>query len=95
MYALFDKQIEADRRILDYDMTKLDDCLVFHAGLCGLCEDDIKMIESIKETLDNNLVPSRELNKNYASLRGKNYAWVLEELVQKSLEVTIDAFFNL
>lgn len=95
LYALFDKQIEADRKILNYDMTGLDDCLNLHAGICSLCEDDIKMIESIKECLESNLVPSRELHQNYASLRGENYAWVLKELAAEELEQTVDAFFSL
>lgn len=95
IYDLFDRQIEADQRILDYDMTELDEYLELHAGLCGLCEDDIMMIQKIKESLENDIVPSRELQREYASLRGENYMWVLIKIAEESLQQTVDAFFDL
>lgn len=95
IYDLFDRQIEADQRILDYDMTELDEYLELHAGLCGLCEDDIIMIQKIKESLENDIVPSRKLQREYASLRGENYMWVLIEIAKESLQQTLEAFFEL
>ena len=95
IYDLFDRQMEADQRILDYDMTELDAYLELHVGLCGLCEDDIIMIQKIKESLENDIVPSRELQREYASLRGENYTWVLIKIAEESLQQTVDAFFDL
>lgn len=95
IYRLFDKQIEADRRILDYDMSELGEFQNLHAGLCGLCEDEIKAIESIREYLENDFVPPREVERNYANLRKENYSWVLEELAQENLKVSIGVFLDL
>ena len=95
IYKLFDDQIEADRRILDYDMTKLSDFQDLHAGLCGLCEDDIEAVESFREYLENDLVPPREVQNNYISLRKENYVWVLEELTEENLKMAVDVFFDL
>lgn len=95
IYVLFDRQIAADQRILDYDMASLDDYLELHAGLCGLCEDDINMIRSIRESLEKNIVPSRQLHRDYVGLRAVNYAWVLRRLVEEGFQWTVDAFFDL
>lgn len=80
-YALIDLQIEADQALLNYDISQLDDFQELHAGLCDLCEDDIDALRRLQAMIDAGYVPSEELKKNYVSLRGERYLWVMQELV--------------
>lgn len=95
LYILFDAQLEVDQLILDYDITGLEDYAELHAGLCSLCVDDMRMIQKIKDSIENGLVPSEELLQNYASLRGENYLWVLEKLGQEDVEAALESAFDL
>ena len=82
-YGLIDMQIEADEAILDYDMAGLEDYQMLHTGLQSLCKDDIMALQRIKKTLEDGLVPSQELQRNYVSLRGENYLWVIEDVAME------------
>lgn len=95
LYKLIDLQIEADQTILDYDMTEFEDYMELHGGLCSLCTDDIKALERIRNSIDNGLVPSQELVKNYVSLRGLHYSWVLEQLVQEYMSHGLESAYDL
>lgn len=95
LYILFDAQLEADQMILDYDITGLEDYAELHAGLCSLCADDMRMIQKIKDSIENGLVPSEELLQNYVSLRGENYLWVLERLGQENVGKALESAFDI
>lgn len=94
LYDLIDAQIEADQNILNYDMEGVEDYQNVHDGLCSLCTEDMKILQKIKDSIDNNKVPSQELMKNYASLRGKNYLWVLEELAFGPVDIFVERAFE-
>lgn len=95
LYILLDAQLEADQMILDYDITGLEDYEELHAGLCSLCADDMRMIQKIKDSIENGLVPSQELLQNYVSLRGENYSWVLEKLGQEDVGEALESAFDI
>lgn len=94
LYELIDKQIEADEIILEYDAAELEDYAEFHAGLCGLCEDDITAVESIRECIERNEIPSQELQSNYVKLRGQNYLWVLETIGGEYVEMFMEKAYD-
>lgn len=82
-YALIDLQIEADQTLLNYDISQLDDYQEMHAGLCALCKDDLEALKRLQAVIDEGLIPSKELQKNYASLRGERYLWAVQELMSE------------
>lgn len=81
LYALIDLQIEADQTLLKYDISQLDDYQEMHAGLCGLCKDDMDTLQRLRAVIEEGSIPSKELQKNYASLRGERYLWTIQELM--------------
>lgn len=94
LYELIDRQIEADEIILEYDAAELEDYAEFHAGLCDLCEDDIKAVESIRACIERNEIPSQELQSNYVKLRGQNYLWVLETIGGEYVEMFMEKAYD-
>lgn len=93
-YAMIDLQIEADQTLLNYDISQLDDVQELHAGLCSLCEDDIDVLRRLQTMIDAGYVPSEELKKNYVSLRGERYLWVMQELVPEFVELGVDTILE-
>lgn len=81
--------------MLDYDMTEFEDYMELHEGLCSLCTDDISTLERIRNSIDSGLVPSQELIKNYMSLRGLRYSWVLEQLIEEHVNKTFEKAYDL
>lgn len=95
LYDLIQAQVEADQVILAYDMTGLDDYQALHAGLQSLCRDDIETLQRIKATIEDGLVPSQELQRNYYGLRGENYLWVINEVAQEFVIHAVKTAFDL
>lgn len=81
LYALIDLQIEADQTLLKYDISQLDDYQEMNAGLCGLCKDDMDTLQRLRAVIEEGSIPSKKLQKNYASLRGERYLWTIQELM--------------
>lgn len=94
LYELIDKQIEADEIILSYDMKELEEYAELHAGLCSLCKDDIKAVQSIRACIEKNEMPSQELQSNYAKLRGENYSWVLATISEEYIGMSVESAFG-
>lgn len=83
LYGLLDAQAEADRAILDMDLSSMEDMEGMeevHAGLRSLCTDDLAALERIMAALDEGREPPLELLDNYIRLRGENYLWVTQQL---------------
>ena len=93
-YSLIDRQIEADEVILAYDMTGLDDYQVLHSGLQSMCKDDIEALQRIKDAIEAGFVPSRELQNNYVSIRGANYLWLVKDVDEKLIEISVMAVID-
>lgn len=94
LYELFDKQMDADRKILECEMDGLESYAELHMGICGLCSDDIRVLQQIQDSINEGVVPSGELMRNYASIRGENYLWVVDELAGKFTELFTDSVFD-
>lgn len=94
LYTLIDLQMEADQMLLDYDISQLDDYQELHAGLCSLCKDDMEALKRLRAAIDEGFIPSKELQKNYASLRGEQYLWAIQKLTPEfvllNVEITMD-----
>lgn len=85
-----------DQMVIRYDISgELEEYAELHAGLCSLCEDDLQALQSIRKSIENDMVPSTELLKNYTSLRGENYRWVIERLAGELMLLGIDQAFDL
>lgn len=87
---IIDEQIAADRKILGYDMEKLENYAELHMGVRNLCNDEVEILQQIKSSINRGMVPSYELWQNYVSLRGENYLWVLEEFAKIFTEMSVE-----
>lgn len=94
-YDLIQAQIEADQAIIAYDMTGLDDYQALHVGLQSMCRDDIEVLLRIQAAIEDGFVPSWELQRNYAGIRGENYLWVIKELASKFTGIAAEMAFDL
>ena len=94
-YVLIDIQIEADQAILNYDISQLKDYQELHAGLCSLCKDDIDVLQCLRALIEEGHIPSKELQKNYDSLRGANYLWVVQKLMSEFAALNVETIFEL
>lgn len=95
LYALIDVQIEADQTILNYDISQLEGYQKLHAGLCSLCRDDIDALQRLRAVIEEGRIPSKELQKNYDSLRGANYLWILQRLLPEFAVLNVGLIFDL
>lgn len=87
-YALIDMQIEADKTLINYDISKLEDYQELHKGLCSLCEDDIDALQRLRAMIDEGIIPAKEFQKNYVSLRGERYLWVIQKLMSEYVGIS-------
>ena len=82
---LIDQQLESDQRILDYTDAYTRDAQLLD-GLKAMSKDDAEILEDIREMIENDEIPSQEMIRNYASIRGQNYTWILEDMFGADIE---------
>ena len=51
-----------------------------------MSKDDAEILEDIREMIENDEIPSQEMIRNYASIRGQNYTWILEDMFGADIE---------
>lgn len=77
------------------DKTGFDGYESLHTGLKNLCRDDIAVLQQIKAVIEAGPLPSQKLQINYASLRAKNYLWVLQEAAREITKLAAKLAFGL
>lgn len=77
LIEICNRQIEADQEVINFDIDSIEGFEELHSGLCGLCNDDMIIVQAIKDSLENGIIPSQEQQISYARLRAETYKWIL------------------
>lgn len=81
--SLIDKQMEIERKMLNYGTADFEKDKELYDGFCSLSKDEQLMFQEIKNSIESNIVPPREQILKYINLRAKKYLWVLEKSGQE------------